>query len=161
MLYETSVVELRVDGQLLELEMWSTCLQEDYNRLRHLSYQEAAVIVLVFAIDEPRSFQSITERWHPEVAHFCSIPKVPLVLVGCKLDMRLKTNVVIGGSDQTNCVKKEQGHGLANWISAVAYLECSAKSREGMEEAMMLIAKTAISWDPRAIHKSNRECIVL
>jgi len=147
-----------VDGQLLELEMWSTSPREDYDRLRLISYEDAAVIVLVFAIDAPTSLQSITERWHPEVAHFCSITKAPVILIGCKSDTR---KVVADGSGQTICVTKEQGHGSADRIGAVAYLECSAKSGEGIEEDLVLIAKTAISWDPRARHESKRGCLIL
>ena len=37
-------------------------------------------------MDEPSSFDNVTEKWHPEVTHYC--PNVPIVLAGTKIDLR-------------------------------------------------------------------------
>ena len=60
--------------------------QEDYDRLRPLSYPDTDVILMCFSIDSPDSLQNIPEKWVPEVEHFC--PNVPIVLVGNKKDLR-------------------------------------------------------------------------
>ena len=63
-----------------------TAGQEDYDRLSPLAYPNSDVILMCFSIDLPDSLENILEKWVPEVKHFC--PKVPIVLVGNKLDLR-------------------------------------------------------------------------
>ena len=70
----------------VELALWDTAGQEDYDRLRPLSYPDTDVILMCFSIDSPDSLQNIPEKWVPEVKHFC--PNVPIVLVGNKKDLR-------------------------------------------------------------------------
>ena len=41
---------------------------------------------------DSNSFDNVLEKWHPEVTHYC--PKVPIVLVGTKVDMREAEGVV-------------------------------------------------------------------
>ena len=62
--------------------MWDTAGQEDYDRLRPLSYPDTDVILMCFSIDSPDSLDNIPEKWTPEVRHFC--PNVPIILVGNK-----------------------------------------------------------------------------
>ena len=44
------------------------CAQEDYDRLRPLSYPDTDVILMCFAIDSPDSLENIPEKWTPEVS---------------------------------------------------------------------------------------------
>ena len=80
--FENYVADIEVDGKQVELALWDTAGQEDYDRLRPLSYPDSDVIVMCFGIDNPDSLENITEKWQPEVRHFC--PRVPVVLVGNK-----------------------------------------------------------------------------
>lgn len=66
----------------MELALWDTAGQEDYDRLRPLSYPDTDVILMCFSIDSPDSLENIPEKWTPEVKHFC--PNVPIILVGNK-----------------------------------------------------------------------------
>jgi len=66
----------------VELASWATAGQEDYDRLRPLSYPDTDVILMCFSIDSPDSLENIPEKWTPEVKHFC--PNVPIILVGNK-----------------------------------------------------------------------------
>ena len=70
----------------IELGLWDTAGQEEYDRLRPLSYANANVFLLCFSIVNPVSYQNITAKWYKEVIHYC--PDVPLILVGTKLDLR-------------------------------------------------------------------------
>lgn len=70
----------------MELALWDTAGQEDYDRLRLLSYPDTDVIVMCFSIDLPDSLENIQDKWIPEVTHFC--PNVPIILVGNKRDLR-------------------------------------------------------------------------
>ena len=62
--------------------LWDTAGQEDYDRLRPLSYPDTDVIVMCFSIDAPDTLENIPEKWTPEIKHFC--PTAPIVLVGNK-----------------------------------------------------------------------------
>jgi small GTP-binding protein len=45
-------------GKMVELALWDTAGQEEYDRLRPLSYPETDIIFVCFAIDCPNSFPS-------------------------------------------------------------------------------------------------------
>ena len=57
-------------------------LQEDYDRLRPLSYPSTDVFLVCFAINSTTSLENITSKWLPEINHH--MPKAPQILVGCK-----------------------------------------------------------------------------
>ena len=52
----------------MELALWDTAGQEDYDRLRPLSYPDTDVILMCFSIDSPDSLENIPEKWTPEVS---------------------------------------------------------------------------------------------
>jgi Ras-related C3 botulinum toxin substrate 1 len=60
--------------------------QEEYSRLRALSYPETDVFLLCFSVISPSSFDNIKTKWHPEVSHHC--PEAKTLLVGTKIDLR-------------------------------------------------------------------------
>ncbi|XP_016357433.1 rho-related GTP-binding protein RhoA-A-like [Sinocyclocheilus anshuiensis] len=129
--------------EMVELALWDTAGQEDYDRLRPLSYPDTDVILMCFSIDSPDSLENIPEKWTPEVKHFC--PNVPIILVGNKKDLR--------NDDHTRRellkmkqepVKPEEGRDMANRINAFGYLECSAKTKEGVREVFEMATRAAL-----------------
>ena len=103
--FENYVADVEVDGKHVELALWDTAGQEDYDRLRPLSYPDSHVILICFAIDSPDSLDNVQEKvrqtfysymeaghadnllqWISEVLHFCQ--GLPIILVGCKNDLR-------------------------------------------------------------------------
>ena len=84
--FENYVADIKIEEKTVELALWDTAGQEDYDRLRPLSYPDTDVILMCFSIDSPDSLENIPEKWVPEVKHFC--PNVPIVLVGNKKDLR-------------------------------------------------------------------------
>ena len=80
------MVNLTAGDQTIELGLWDTAGQEEYDRLRPLSYANANVFLVCFSVVNPVSFENVTTKWYPEVIHFC--PDVPQILVGTKLDLR-------------------------------------------------------------------------
>ncbi|CCA76365.1 probable GTPase Rho1 [Serendipita indica DSM 11827] len=106
-----------VDRRPVELQLWDTASQEDYDRLRPLSYPETDVCVLCFAIDSVTSLQNVRDKWVPEFLHFRTKLDAPFLLVGCKGDLR---HDAVGAS-------VEQIESIRQAIGAIKYVECSAK----------------------------------
>ncbi|KFO36007.1 Rho-related GTP-binding protein RhoB [Fukomys damarensis] len=64
--FENYVADIEVDGKQVELALWDTAGQEDYDRLRPLSYPDTDVILMCFSVDSPDSLENIPEKWVPE-----------------------------------------------------------------------------------------------
>ena len=69
-----------MDNVKISLGLWDTAGQEDYDRLRPLSYPQTDVFVLCFSVISPTSFTNITNKWIPEIRHHC--PDKPVILCG-------------------------------------------------------------------------------
>jgi len=59
-----------VEGKTISLGLWDTAGQEDYDRLRPLSYPQTDVFLVCFSIINPTSFANIKTKWVPEVRFF-------------------------------------------------------------------------------------------
>ena len=79
-IFDNYVTTSKVDDKLVELALWDTAGQDEYNRLRPLSYPDADCIILCFAIDQKDSFDNIETKWLPEINHHA--PYCPLILIG-------------------------------------------------------------------------------
>merc|ERR1712051_438533 len=148
--FENYVADIEVDGKQVELALWDTAGQEDYDRLRPLSYPDTDVILMCFSIDSPDSLDNIPEKWTPEVKHFC--PNVPIILVGNKKDLRNDPNTI----KELAKVKPEDGRTMAEKINAFAYLECSAKSKEGVREVFETATRAAL----QVKKKKKKPCVL-
>ncbi|ELK25022.1 Transforming protein RhoA [Myotis davidii] len=158
--FENYVADIEVDGKQVELTLWDTAGQEDYDRLRPLSYPDTDVILMCFSIDSPDSLENIPEKWTPEVKHFC--PNVPIILVGNKKDLRndehTRRELAKMKQAWTGQVKPEEGRDMANRIGAFGYMECSAKTKDGVREVFEMATRAALQ-ARRGKKKSG--CLVL
>jgi GTPase SAR1 family protein len=97
-----------VDGKTISLGLWDTAGQEDYDRLRPLSYPQTDVFLICFSLVSPPSYENVRTKvcptpiipacipisktesndpqWYPEISHHA--PSTSVVLVGTKLDLR-------------------------------------------------------------------------
>ncbi|KAM7516114.1 hypothetical protein LguiA_005697 [Lonicera macranthoides] len=116
-----------VNGSTVNLGLWDTAGQEDYNRLRPLSYRGADVFILAFSLISKASYENVSKKWIPELKHYA--PGIPIVLVGTKLDLRDDKQFF---EDHPGAVPIStiQGEELKKMIGAPAYIECSAKTQE-------------------------------
>ena len=125
--------------------------QEDYDRLRPLSYPDTDVILMCFSVDNRDSLENIQAKWEPEVKHFC--PNVPYLLIATKKDLRTDPAM---RSMHKEIVMPEEGRGMADRVGAWSYLECSAKTREGVREVFDMATRAALQKK-----RKKRGCLIL
>jgi len=156
--FENYVTQVQFDGKEIELALWDTAGQEEYDRLRPLSYPESDIILIIFSIDFPVSLGNVQDKWYPEVAHFCE--GTPLILVGTKTDLRRdeQTKRMLSAQGQTP-ITPEHGASVAKEIGA-RYIECSAKTGSGVQEVFALALKESMKgkWGKKL---KPRKCVVM
>jgi len=152
-----------VNGKFVSLNLWDTAGQEDYDRLRPLSYPQTDVFLACFSIISPISFDHIEQKWHPEIKHHC--PEVPIILVGNKIDLRDDPNVLEHLRElRMTPTTKSMGIEMAKNIGAIKYLECSAKTQKGLKEVFTTAAEVVVCpelFRSSLQQKKKRRCTLL
>ncbi|TPX35152.1 hypothetical protein SeMB42_g07232 [Synchytrium endobioticum] len=157
--FENYVADIVVDGKEIELALWDTAGQEDYDRLRPLSYPDSHVILICFAIDAPDSLENVSEKWISEVNHFCK--DLPFLLVGCKVDLRDDPRTIeeLRKTNQAP-VTTQQGKTVAERIHAYRYIECSARNNCNVKEVFEHATRAALTVTRRS-SKKRGGCMIL
>ncbi|GMH24008.1 hypothetical protein Nepgr_025851 [Nepenthes gracilis] len=119
-----------VNGSTVNLGLWDTAGQEDYNRLRPLSYRGADVFILAFSLISKASYENVSKKWIPELKHYA--PGVPIILVGTKLDLRDDKQFFLDHPGAMP-ISTAQGEELKKLIGASAYIECSSKTQQNVK----------------------------
>jgi len=128
--FENAAKNVTYKGKAVTLRLYDTAGQEEYDRLRPLSYPGTNIVLLCFSVASRSTFESISSKWAPEVRHY--LPRTPTILVGLKTDIRDES----GSSKPVDFdpVKKDEGDDLAKKIGASLYMESSAKLKTGVSE---------------------------
>ncbi|KAI6196080.1 hypothetical protein M3Y94_01066300 [Aphelenchoides besseyi] len=150
-IFETYAVNFKLDNQPIELGVWDNAGQEGYERLRALSYRNTDVVLLCFGIDSPVSLENV-KKWAQEVRESC--PLAPIFLIGNKVDLRNNFDSV----DEIP-VQEDQAKQVAQMIGARAYIECSAQTKEGVNEVFELVARTAFAVNPKKKKVTSARCL--
>lgn len=129
--FENYTAQMKRESDVILLHLWDTAGQEDYDRLRPLSYPGADVVLLCFSTISQASYDAIKEKWAPEVHHF--IPNIPHILVGTKIDLREEKHPD-PNSGKFEPITPDQGQKMANEINAIKYMEVSSKTAKGVQE---------------------------
>ncbi|XP_059214707.1 rho-related GTP-binding protein RhoF [Centropristis striata] len=159
--FEKYVTTISVGGKEIKLNLYDTAGQDDYDRLRPLSYQEVDLVLVCFDVTNPTSYENVMIKWHPEVKHFCR--DTPVILIGCKTDLR----------KDKECARKLkalaqdpityiQGEETRQQMNAELYLECSAKYQENVEDIFREATKRTLAFNKKQKkHKRKKQCVIL
>uniref|UniRef100_A0A8C4R329 Rho-related GTP-binding protein RhoG n=1 Tax=Eptatretus burgeri TaxID=7764 RepID=A0A8C4R329_EPTBU len=123
--FDNYSANVMVDGKPVNLGLWDTAGQEDYDRLRPLSYPQTDVFLICFSLVSPASFENVRAQWCPEVRHHC--PATPIIL----------------------------GLAMAKDIGAVKYLECSALTQRGLKTVFDEAIRAVLCPQPVKRRKRN------
>jgi len=129
--FENYTAQMPRQNEVILLHLWDTAGQEDYDRLRPLSYPGADVLLLCFSTISQASYDAIREKWAPEVHHY--VPNIPHLLVGTKIDLR-EAKAPDPNSGKYEPITFEQGKAMADEIGAIKYMEVSSKTGKGVNE---------------------------
>ncbi|KAF1964801.1 rho3 protein [Bimuria novae-zelandiae CBS 107.79] len=141
--FENYVHDIYIDNTHVELSLWDTAGQEEFDRLRSLSYDDTHAIMLCFSVDSPDSLENVESKWVSEIAENC--PGVKLVLVALKCDLRKKDEDEDETQPEKPLIQYDEGLKVAERIKALRYLECSAMKNRGVNEAFTEAARVALS----------------
>ncbi|WP_411025003.1 GTP-binding protein, partial [Salmonella sp. s54836] len=151
--FDNYSANVMVDGRPVNLGLWDTAGQEDYDRLRPLSYPQTDVFLICFSLVSPASFENIRAKWYPEVSHHC--PNTPIILVGTKLDLRDDGDTMQKLKERKLApISYPQGLSMMKEIHGVKYLECSALTQKGLKTVFDEAIRAVL--DPRKEVKSKR-----
>ena len=139
---------------LFRAGLWDTAGQEDYDRLRPLSYPQTDVFLVCYSIISRSSYENVKSKWIPEIKHH--VPDAPFMVVGTKIDLRDDNDVV---QKVGQPLTKEDGNTLAKELGARKYVECSALTQDGLKAVFDEAIRAALN--PDAKKKKKGGCILL
>ena len=120
----------KIEGKLIRLQIWDTCGQEGYRSLVQQFFRGTALAILVYAINDIKSFQSIG-NWVKQLKASAN-PDIKVFLVGNKNDL----------VDERK-ISEEEGRKLSKELDFFSFYETSAKtgfnSKEIFIQAMKLL----------------------
>jgi len=122
----TTEVDLPAGGTI-RLSLWDTAGQEEYDRIRIMSYVNVDCFLVCFSVVDSVTYKNVTDRWVPELQRYGQ--HAPIILVGTKEDLRDGEE----GKSGRQQIPYEEGKKLKAEIKAQAYLECSAITQNGVK----------------------------
>jgi len=153
--FDNYTAHVMVEGKTISLGLWDTAGQEEYDRLRPLSYPSTDVFLLCFSLVNPTSLKNIKTKWLREVRHHC--PNAKLILVGTKVDAREDKDTIDRLQGQgLKPIETLEGENLGKDIGAIRYMECSALTQKGLKavfdeaiKAILRPKKTPVGKQPK------------
>ncbi|KAH8920904.1 putative Rac1 GTP binding protein [Atractiella rhizophila] len=157
--FDNYSANVMVDGKPINLGLWDTAGQEDYDRLRPLSYPQTDVFLICFSLVSPPSFENVRTKWFPEISHHA--PNIPLILVGTKLDLREDPETIQKLRERRmSPIAYQQAAQMARDINAVRYLECSALTQKGLKNVFDEAIRAVLAPAPRKKEKPKSGCVL-
>eukprot|EP00483_Globobulimina_turgida_P013500 UN13525 len=120
---EIQFTEPKPHKKKIRLDLWDTAGQEEFDRIRPLSYRDANYFLICFAVNSQDSFDHITDKWIPEIKHHA--PNKGFLLIGLKCDLEC-----VIPSDKINEVERV--------IGADGYVEVSALTQTNVNQVFEL-----------------------
>lgn len=142
------------DTYRIHMSIWDTSGDAGYDRVRPLSYGDADLIVICFSVGDRESMENVVSRWIVEVREHC--PKQPVILVGCKTDVRSDIPKQEEGSKKTSdAVNYDQGLKTAKHIGALVYSEISSKNSQRSVNDVIEVAALSSAGNKTSAESSN------
>ena len=130
-IFDNYSVVVTLNGLPMTLALWDTAGQEDYDRLRPLSYPQTDVFLICYSLINPESLENAHKKWLPEVRLHC--PTAKILLVGTKADLRDNAAYVAElESKGRSVVIEADAAALASRLGTQT-VRCSALTQRGLK----------------------------
>ncbi len=126
--FEFLTFNLRINNNVVKLQIWDTCGQEVYKSLISNFYRNSSLALILYAINNKESFQH-AENWLNDLKNQ-SNPNVRVFLVGNKCDL-----------EDQRVISKEEGERFKTEKKLDKFIETSAKTGENARSALLEAAK--------------------
>ncbi|XP_076805766.1 uncharacterized protein LOC143449441 isoform X2 [Clavelina lepadiformis] len=152
--FDNHHVNILHNDEIYSLAIWDTAGQADYDRLRPLSYPETDVFLICFSVVEPSLLPQVSGKWVPEIQEHC--PNTPFIVVGTEIDLRHNKDKLDELSKQDwEPLDRNLCRTVANTVGAFDYVECSAKTREGIDDLVYKIFAAAYGSSARKTRRKK------
>jgi len=145
-----------VEGSAIDLILFDTAGNEEYDSMRPLNYPGTDVFLLCFSVLSPDSAEQVIKKWVDEIRSQCTT--IPILLVGTKIDLRENSKEIaaLKSAKGRDPITKEQGKQLADAIGACGYVECSALTQAGLNEVFNTAMKVKL-FPPKELPKASKD----
>ncbi|KAL9643451.1 hypothetical protein ABK040_010066 [Willaertia magna] len=142
----------------ITLGLWDTAGTDEYDQLRPLSYPDTHIFVVVFDVTNKDSLEAVARKWVPEIKEHTKDRSVPFIIVGNKMDLRNDSK------EKDKCVPRAEAEKVKQKTSASRYLECSAKTQEGLkevfEQCIEVVIEHYVAKKKKGGGKNKKECLL-
>ena len=158
--FDNYSANVMVDSKPINIGLWDTAGQEDYDRLRPLSYPQTDVFLICFSLVSPASFENVKNKWFPEISHHA--PGVPFILVGTKHDLRDDKETKLRlQQKRLEPITTEQGQQLCDELGGKQYLECSALTQKNLKMVFDQSIRVVIEGAKNKTKKKGKKCVLI
>ncbi|KAI6358695.1 hypothetical protein MCOR25_007264 [Pyricularia grisea] len=137
-------------GTSCRLELHDCGGGQEESDISYLAQSWWDAIVICYSIGDSASLSSCTTRWIDDARK--NAEGVPVFLAGLKSDRR-RPHLELAFIPECKIVSRYDGEEAARAIGAERYLECSAKSCEGVENLFRAVVSSSL---PRVIENTRR-----
>jgi small GTP-binding protein len=132
--FENLEIRTTIEGEVYVFSLWDTAAQEEYDKLRPISYPYTDIFLLCFSMDRPQSFHNIATKWNEEIQRYWpESMDCHTLLVQTKIDLQTDPTFFDNFPDCQR-ISYEEGCKMARNIGAMGYVELSALSGEGIHQ---------------------------
>jgi Ras-related C3 botulinum toxin substrate 1 len=142
-----------VDNISVELYLEDTPSQEDFDRLRPLSYPDTSVFILLFSLENVQSVERIANRWIPEITYH--VPNAKYIFVGNKIDL---WNENESENEFDTKAMKSAIQELKEKYPQVSYIEISCYQKVNLVETVDLAIREALKSE--IVEKKKDGCTI-
>ncbi|SMN19808.1 similar to Saccharomyces cerevisiae YNL180C RHO5 Non-essential small GTPase of the Rho/Rac subfamily of Ras-like proteins [Maudiozyma saulgeensis] len=149
--------------RVFKLNLWDTAGQEEYDRLRPLSYPQTDIFLICFSVTERNSFRNVCDKWLPELKSnsniennslFTKFNKLPILLIGTKSDLEGTIN-----ETDSNFISQEEIQKCVEDNGFMGYVQCSAMTQIGVREVFER-AIDAVVFEPERLANKQKKSII-
>ncbi len=145
-----AVKRITLFNNKVTFQIWDLAGQENYSSIMPIYYQGAFGALAVFDITRPETLDSIIERWIYPLWEKNGTGKIPVVLIGNKIDLIYEAKIK---KRQLKEVEKSLNNEIKEFGFSTPIVFTSALKGENVNLAFETLAKTIYLW--KIYHKKG------